>query len=137
MSSEFHKKHSVEILLNLFGDLPPTLRGWKSQVQEAVTDLLVDPQPLVSVTAYLTHFTSQNCFLISWGQRYCRSALRALCFQMPNPLILFHNSSPLERQISFRGAWMEAWRVQDPSWVPAQLFTGHVILENSLPISRS
>lgn len=46
MSSEFHKKHSVEILLNLFGGLPPTLRGWKSQAQEAVPDLLVDPQPL-------------------------------------------------------------------------------------------
>lgn len=65
MSSECHKKHSVEILLNLFGGLPPTLRGRKSQAQEAVTNLLVDPQPLVILTAHLTHFISQNCFLIS------------------------------------------------------------------------
>lgn len=77
MSSEFPKKHSVKILLNLFGGLPPTLRGWKSQAQEAVTDLLVDLQPFVSVTAHLTHFISLNCFLISWGQQHCCSVFRA------------------------------------------------------------
>lgn len=38
MSSDFHKEYSVEILLNVFGGLPPTLKGWKPQVQEAVTD---------------------------------------------------------------------------------------------------
>lgn len=54
MSLEFHKTYLVEILLNFFSGLPPTPRGWKSQAQEAVSDLLVDPQPFVSMTAYLT-----------------------------------------------------------------------------------
>lgn len=79
MSSNFHKKHSVEILLNLLGGLPPTLRDWEPQAQEAVTGLLVDSPPFVSVTARLTHFISLNCFLISWGQRHCHSVFGALC----------------------------------------------------------
>lgn len=95
MSLDFHKEHSVEILLNLFGGLPPTLRGWKPQAHEAVTDLLVDPQPFVSVTAHLTHFISLNCFLIFWGQQHCRSVFRALCvlkFQILSFYFIIHLS---------------------------------------------
>lgn len=79
MSSEFHKKHSVVILLNLFGGFPPTPRGWNSQAQEAVPDLLADAQPLFPVTALVTHFIFLNCFLISWGQHCCHSVFRVLC----------------------------------------------------------
>ena len=136
MSSECHKKHSVEILLNLFGGLPPTLRGWKSQAQEAVTNLLVDPQPLVSLTAHLTHFISQNCFLISWGQRHCCSVLRAsyvsICWTLSFYSVIhlcWKGKSPLERH---------EWRLggsKAPSWAPVLLFTSHVALETSIPIS--
>lgn len=79
MSSAFHKKHSVVILLYLLGGLPPAPRGWNSQAQEAVTHLLADPQPLFPVTALLAHFIFLHCFLISWGQHCCHSVFRALC----------------------------------------------------------
>ena len=136
MSSEFHKKHSVEILLNLFGGLPPTLRGWKSQAQEAVTGLLVNPQPLDSVRAHLTHFISQNCFLISWGQRHCCSVLRASyvskcwTFSLYSVIHLcWKGRSPLEgHQWRFEGSNV-------PSWAPFLLFASHVTLETSIPVS--
>lgn len=134
MSLDFHKEHSVEILLNLFSGLPPTPRGWKPQTHEAVTDLLVDPQPFVSVTAHLTHFISLNCFLISWGQQHCHRVFRALCvlkFQILSFYFIIHLSwkgrSHLEGQeCRFRES-------RHPSWFPVLLFTSRVTLEN-LPI---
>jgi hypothetical protein len=46
MFSQFHKEHSVEILLYLFGGLPPTRGVEILKYEEAVADLLADPQPL-------------------------------------------------------------------------------------------
>lgn len=40
---------------------------------------------------------------------------------MLNPLLLFSNSSLLERQISFRAAWVEAWRVKSPKLSPCSV----------------
>lgn len=137
MSSEFHKKHSVKILLNLFGGLPPTLRGWKSQAQEAVTDLRVDLQPFVSVTAHLTHFISLNCFLISWGQQRGRSVFRASCVSKRWTLSFYFII-----HLSWKGRFpLEEWECRfggsrDPSWVAALLFASHVTLENSLTLSE-
>lgn len=110
--------------------------GLKTSSTGSSSDLLVDSQLFVSVTAHLTHFISQNCFLISWRQQHCHSVFGLRCVLkclMLSFYFIIHFSwkgrFPLEEQECRFG------ESRDPSWVLAFLFTGRVTLENPPTLS--